>query len=238
MDYIDYLKTGNKLTYWYRARQNLIKRMLDQACHRGDEARRILNVGPGTGNELELLKRFGRIEALDLNEEAVSVLLNSGWNAIQADIEQHSLEYKAFDLICAFDVLEHLENDGGALENIFRGLKTDGLFLFTVPAFQSIFSSHDRIMGHKRRYSKKDLGKKLESAGFTIEHIGYWNSLLFPLMAIFRLAKSQEAQSNDMKNYTPMIDTLLYRIINIENQWPLKNIPMPFGLTIFGIAKK
>ena len=162
-----------------------------------------------------------------------------------ADIEKHNLDNNYYDVVCCFDILEHLENDQQAIKNIFNSLKAGGYFFFTAPAYQWLFSSHDIVLGHQRRYSKKKIALKLKKVGFKIIELNYWNLLLFPAIFVIRITKKifikishKNIHKSDMKNHNKYIEQILFQILNLENKLISHNINLPFGLTIYGIAKK
>lgn len=144
-------------------------------------------------------------------------------------------------------MLEHLQNDQKVIDNIFLSLKKGGYLFFTIPAFQSLFSSHDIVIEHYRRYSKKDIFNKLVKTDFKIIKLNYWNSFLFPFIAVIRLLKkliilfqkTKRYPESEMKTLNQYLNKLLFFILNLENNPIFFNkIIMPFGLTIYGIAKK
>ena len=246
MDYKDFLSTGQKnLSFWHKARLNLILYLLKNTFGNYNKNRKILDIGCGTGTELKILSRFGQVTALDINQNAVEIAKKNNSQIILADIEKYDLDNNYYDAVCCFDILEHLKKDQEVIKNIFNSLKTNGLFFFTVPAYQFLFSGHDIILGHKRRYSKKDILLKLEKAGFKVIKINYWFFLLFPIALTVRIIKTIFAKLNknniykpDMKNHNKYIEQLLFRVLNLENKLMPYNINLPFGLTIYGIAKK
>ena len=247
MDYKDFLSTGKKesLSFWHKARLNLILYLLKNVLNNYDKNRKILDIGCGTGTELKILSRFGQITALDINKEALELAKKNNCQIILADIEKYDLDNNYYDAVCCFDILEHLENDQQAIKNIFNSLKKGGYFLFTVPAYQFLFSSHDIVLGHQRRYSKKEIALKLKKAGFKMVKLDYWNSLLFPAIFAIRITKkifikisNKNIHKSDLKNYNKYIEQILFYILNLENKLMPYNIKLPFGLTIYGIAKK
>lgn len=247
MDYIDYLlQHKNKdCHFWYKARKKLIYNLLFLIYKNYSQNRLILDVGCGVGAEFEELKKFGRVTALDINKNALKIAEQQKVRTILADIGKCVLENEHYDAICCFDILEHLRDDQQVLNNIFQSLKTGGFFIFTVPAYQSLFGPHDLALKHQRRYNKKGIIMKLNKAGFKIVRINYWNSLLFLAEALFRLIKilihklsKTKTCSSDAKPLNEYVNNLLFHILNFENKLMLKRISLPFGLTIYGIVNK
>ncbi len=248
MDYRDYILQSDKtgLNFWFAAKLILIKNLLKKVFIEKVNNRTILDLGCGTGTELATLNEFGLVTALDNNQTSLNLIKQQGYEIILADIEKFSLPENSYDAVCCFDLLEHLTDDQKVLNDIFRSLKNNGYLLFTVPANKPIFSSHDLALAHRRRYNKKELNNKLTKADFTIITLGYWNSILFPLEAAIRLIKKFlflkllkiTNHKSDAKPTNPIINKILFSILNFENILIDRGIKFPFGLTIYGIARK
>jgi len=247
MDYKDYkkLNAAENTNFWYEARKILIFDLLKSIYQQEPSSKNMLYIGCGTGTELEILKKFGNITGLDSNTDALEIMRQAGYDALDGDIEKINLQNDFYDCVCCFDVLEHIPNDKLAIKKISSSLKKNGYFIFTVPAFQFLFSPHDKAMGHFRRYSKKKIKKILQNEGFEIVTINYWNSLLFPAVLLFRLLKriiyklkQENTYTTDLENFNSLVDRILFAILNVENFLCRHGIKFPFGLTIYGIAKK
>ena len=247
MDYKDLIRNKNSegLHFWFRAKKNLIFNLCSRVYDKNKADRAILDIGCGTGTEVEVLQKFGKVTALDKNLEALRFARRTGCDTLAADIEKFKLPKDEYDCVGCFDILEHLEEDQRVLGNIHSSLNAAGVFIFTVPAYPALYGPHDIALEHKRRYSKKEIKKKLVLAGFSDIEIGYWNSFLFPLEAVFRLFKimihrlsPQKSLRSEAKPPTQPLNSLLFYILNYENRMVLKNKTLPFGLSIYGVAKK
>ncbi len=247
MDYRDYQLQNkrNDLHFWYKARIKLIFNLMHTKYKNFLPSRQILDIGCGTGTELKILSKFGSITTLDNNQDAINLVRKEGYETILGDIEYYNLAQNTYDCICCFDILEHIRNDQEVINKIYISLKENGYFIFTVPALGFLFSPHDRAMEHYRRYNKKEITKKLINANFKNIEIHYWNSILFPLVAVMRILKiifykliNIEKYHSEAKSPNIYINNILYSILNFENRLIAKNINLPFGLTIYGIAKK
>ncbi|MFA6171319.1 MAG: class I SAM-dependent methyltransferase [Patescibacteria group bacterium] len=247
MDLKDYIPLkGSDSNFWYRAKLNLISFLLRNIDNKSGNAK-ILDLGCGTGFEIDELLRFGDVSALDISKEALDrIEARPGLTLLCADIEKHCLEKDKYDCVCCFDLLEHLKEDGQALKNIFNSLKKGGFLVFTVPAFPSLYSSHDLALGHYRRYSRKEIRGKVKAAGFTINKTGYWNFIFFIFEAAVRILKNlflvrllgKKKFNSDMASYPKVINSFLFSILNLEVVLIRNKFTFPFGLTIYGIAKK
>ena len=157
---------------------------------------RILEIGCGTGHNLEMLSSFGKVDAVELDEEARTVAERRlGRAVMNAPLpELAGIGARRYDLIAALDVIEHIDDDAVAIEAIAAKLKLGGKFVMTVPAHQWMWSAHDVVNHHKRRYSKSGLRQLIEASPLRLSKIGYFNSLLFPLAVAERGASQTTGQ--------------------------------------------
>jgi SAM-dependent methyltransferase len=198
----------------------------------------ILDVGVGTGDELEILQEYGTIDVIDICPDALEIIPEDFVGIKRClDICETNLPSESYDIVVAFDVLEHIKKDNEAMDEIKRLLKSDGFFIYTVPAFDFLFSNHDRALGHIRRYSRSELNEL--SSGMLMIKTGYWMFSLFLPVALKRLiSKSDKSEKSDLKKLPEVINEVLYRILTFENVMIRKGLIFPFGLTMFGIYKK
>jgi len=246
MDYKDFiLQNKNKEAhFWFKAKQNLIFNLLNSIFPKNAN-QNILDIGCGTGAELEILKNFGNVTALDKEKNSLNLAKKYGVKILEGDIEKIELPNNYYDAICCFDVLEHLINDEKVIKKIYYSLKKDGYLFFTAPACPVLFGPHDIALEHFRRYKKNNLRDKLISAGLTVKKIGCWNFLLFPLIFILRIVKKifsflfpKKIFKSEARPLNRSLNSLLTIILNFENKLIAGGINLPVGLTIYGIAKK
>ena len=199
------------------------------------EALKVLSLGCGTGEEVGVLRNFGNVYSIDIDENALK-LVPEGLCVEKRLGDATEIPYpdNFFDIVAAFDILEHVKDDARAAGEVSRVLKDEGFFVLTVPAFQALFGSHDRALSHYRRYSKKTLRERL--SGFRTVELGFWMCALFPPVALARLRGRK--QTEDKVHYTKLptaVNSLFYGLVRIENWLIRHNIPLPVGTSIYGI---
>ena len=204
----------------------------------------ILDIGCSSGIFLKDLERIGfkkeNLFGIDISEKAIENCKNNGiQNAFVMDAQNITLPEK-FDFIVASDCLEHLRDDTQAIKNWCGLLKTGGLMCIFVPAFQSLWSMHDEVNMHFRRYTSKELKDKLTSEKLTVLKSSYWNfSLFIPLYLYRKMAavlsrnKKKEGQIIDGK----IANIILLKLLMFENKL-LRHVNFPFGVSTFCIVKK
>jgi Methylase involved in ubiquinone/menaquinone biosynthesis len=236
MDYQDYLSGATKDLFWFKAKNGLIEVLLNKLEF--ENKLKILNLGAGTGDDLSIINRFGETYVIDKNQKALDLIPKD--RVVEKKLcDACDISYPDvfFDVVVAFDVLEHIEKDFIALNEIHRILKPSGFFIFTVPAFNFLFSSHDRNLNHFRRYNIKMIRNLLSK--FHCLDLGFWVCTLFIPLAIQRLLKRKEAVlKNPYPRLPKIINGFFYYLLTAENFLIKHGIPLPIGTTIFGIYQK
>jgi SAM-dependent methyltransferase len=150
---------------------------------------RILEIGCGTGHNFEMLGRFGRVDAIEVDDEA-RALASRGSAAKSARPRSRTRRHRR-RLLSADRAARRAgayQDDKASLASIQRKLAPGGRILLTVPANQWMWSAHDAVHHHHRRYSKRTLQQVVAEAGLQVHRISYFNTLLFPLAAAARIA--------------------------------------------------
>lgn len=223
--------------WWYRARREVLAQLIRREAMPLPGAH-ILEIGCGTGHNLEMLGGFGSVDAVELDDEARAIAEKRlGREVLSAPLpELAGVPDGAYDLIAALDVIEHIEDDAAALAAIAVKLKPGGKFLMTVPAHQWMWSAHDLVNHHKRRYSKGGLRRLIGASPLKLEKLGYFNSLLFPLAMADRLASKLRGKDDaDLKLPSAPLNGTLERIFAAERHL-VGRLPLPPGLSLFAVA--
>ncbi len=233
----DRMAEHDMVHWWYVARRKILKRLIERSIALPPAAH-ILEVGCGTGHSLAMLAVFGRVTATEM--DAVSRALASARSALPVlDASLPALDgvpTAHFDLIALLDVLEHVEDDGAALLALRARLAPGGRLLLTVPAHPWMWSGHDVANHHYRRYTRAALRAALYAAGFRIDMLSAFNSLLFPLALADRLAaKITGRQGSDDTLPPAPINALFRGIFGLEAQL-VGRVPMTPGLSFVVIA--
>lgn len=225
--------------WWFTARRAILASVLERIVHPPAKAR-ILEVGCGTGHNLEMLSRFGRVEATELNDGARALAAKRlGRTISRAALPDLSM-YKpaSFDVVALLDVLEHIPDDGAALVAIRERLKPGGKLLVTVPANPWMWSAHDVSHHHFRRYRKRQLRDLARSTGYAIDLLSPFNTLLFPLISAARIAgklAGREAADDSMPPRA--VNQLLKTTFQLEA--PLVGrLPFPFGVSLLAVLRR
>lgn len=200
---------------------------------------KILDVGCGTGANLEMLKNFGEAEGVDVSVDALEFCRAKGLKVHKGLAEELPFADESFDVVTALDVVEHLDDDVAGLKEMFRVLKTGGKTLIFVPAFMWLWGVQDDISNHRIRYTKKQIVERLEKAGFEIERATYANITFFaPILAGRTLMKLTGVKPESENNINvSALNGVLGKIFSAEKHW-LKRASFPFGVSIVIVAKK
>lgn len=222
--------------WWFVGRRRILTGLLDRM--KLDKQANILDIGCGTGINFGYLQHYGMVTGLDMSQSAINFCWKRGFtNVVQGRAEDLNFENGTFDLITALDVLEHID-DNKALAQFHRVLKPDGYLLLNVPAFDFLWSKHDKAVGHKRRYTRKQLINTLQSNGFVVERVSFWNFFLFPPVAVIRLVKKllNMRRKSDIEKLPGIVNWFLTVILNVE-VWLLARINLPVGISLLCVAK-
>ena len=223
--------------WWYCARREVVASLIRRLA-RPPVGGAILEIGCGTGHNFGMLSEFGHVDALELDDQARGIAEKRlGRSILSAPLpELAGVPQRHYDLIGAFDVIEHIDDDRAAVASIAARLKPGGKFVMTVPAHQWMWSAHDTVNHHKRRYSRRSLTQLIEGSPLTLKKVGYFNSLLFPVAIAERMAsKALGKDGGDLELPPAPLNAALKRTFAAERHL-VGRIPLPPGLSLFAVA--
>ncbi len=199
----------------------------------------ILDVGCGTGANLEMLAQFGEAEGVDVSDDALAFCAQKGLKAQKGLAETLPFADESFDMTTALDVVEHLDDDVTGLREMFRVTKRGGYSLIFVPAFMWLWGVQDDISHHRIRYTKKQIVDRLRQAGFIVTRATYANWTFFmPILAgrTFMKVTGIKPESENNVNI-PALNGFFGKLFSSERLW-LKNFDFPLGVSIVIVALK
>lgn len=225
--------------WWYRARRDILADYVTREAKLPANAR-ILEIGCGTGHNLPMLAQFGEVDAIEIDEAARDIAsVRLGKPVGEAPLpELTGVERGAYDMVAVLDVVEHIEDDVGALKAMAECLKPGGAILIAVPAHQWMWSAHDVVNHHKRRYSKATLDAAIKQAGLKHNGLSWFNSLLFPAAVGARLAGKLTGKDDSDDSPPPkLLNTIFEKIFRME-RYLVGRVPLTPGLSILTLARK
>ena len=232
--------TASAEHWWFTGRRAILARVLREHVPRTEPAR-VLDLGPGYGIHADLLGAWGPLTAIDTDVASLRATRERGATPLLADAAAPPLRDGTFDLVCALDVLEHLDDDARALAEYRRILAGAGRLLLTVPAVPLLWGRQDVAAEHKRRYTIGRLRRLLDDADLVAERLTYFNTLLFPPTLAVRLAMRPflrwTSGSTDFDLPTPRIlDKFLARLFAAEARI-LAHRDLPIGVSLLALAR-
>jgi SAM-dependent methyltransferase len=224
--------------WWWVARRKVLRRLLNRFLGKSSK-RKILEVGCSTGSNLRMLQDFGTVHAMEMHGPAVEYcrMRFPGIRIYDGGIPDPLRD--RYDVICLFDVLEHIEDEDGALEWIDDHLAPGGVLLVTVPAYDFLWSRHDELAQHFRRYTKPALEALLRRR-FEVSYASYFNTHLFPAIAAVRLIQRLlhlDGRNDKAVGGRGFSNKVLETVFASERVW-LPALKLPFGVSIFAAAHK
>ena len=223
--------------WWFLGRRAVILAEMARRLPAGGA--RLAELGCGSGGMLEALGRFGTAVGVEtdpaLRERARERGLDVRAGALPDAIP---LEVGRWDAVCLFDVLEHVDDEAGALAACRRLLGPGGRLFVTVPAYAWLWSPHDELLGHRRRYTARTLRQVAERAGFAVERLTYFNTLLAPPIMAVRLARAALRRSgHDLDRPAPWLNRALAACFSAEARL-LAWMSPPFGISVLLAARR
>jgi SAM-dependent methyltransferase len=229
--------------WWYIARRKIIFDWIFRTLS-SNPAPRVLDIGCGTGFNIEYLSHYGycHVTGLDSSSEPLIYCRSRNLeNLVCGDGARPPLRYESFDAIMALDLIEHLDDDVQALKELGCLLKFDGLLIIFTPAFNFLWSLQDEVGNHRRRYTAAELRQKLERVGLYIVKLTYVNMFLFPLIWSGRIVLRimggglKVVSENDLH---PRWSNGLLQAVFAAERPLLRRMNFPFGASLLCVAQR
>lgn len=230
-----------KYYWWFVGRRNIIARVLNK--YFSGKQLRILDWGCGPGGNFKLLEQYGQVLGVDASDESVSACRRKGITAVlKAEDLSEFRPNTAYDLITNFDVLEHISDDVGFLRGVRELLTPGGHMMVTVPAYQFLWGRLDEVVGHKRRYTRKEIVRKFNQCGFSVVMASYFNFFISPAFVAYRMIEklkrnTKRSLSGSVVEFPALVNWLFAKIVFLEALL-IPHINLPFGTSIIVLAKK
>jgi SAM-dependent methyltransferase len=240
-EYVQLAKQEETL-WWFTALHNNIFALLDRFHVAGRDVR-LIDLGSGTGGFIGKLRRRypdWTITGLDKSMPAVTFAAEHyGCGFVVGNVDRLPFRDSCADIVVSADVLYHRDvNQDSMLREALRILKQDGLLILNNPAYNWLFSYHDRFVHAARRYTKRRMVAALRDAGYKAIHVTYWNTILFPLMVLKRKILSWGASKSDVHDISPTLNALFSKLVLPETWLLRRGLTLPFGGSVLALARK
>ncbi len=226
--------------WWYRGRRTVLERVIAGLAL--PAGARILDAGCGSGRNMVELARHGSVTGVELSQPSVELArARQSGEVIEGSVLELPFESDSFELVVSLDVIEHLEDDLGALRELHRVVAPGGALLVTVPAYPWLWSGHDEINHHYRRYTRRSLQSVARAAGWEQARTTYFNSLLLPVAIVLRLLErlSPRTTESSLDLWVPPapLNWLLERPLALEAAVIGRGGRIPAGLSLLTLFR-
>ena len=227
--------------WWYRGRRKVIRAELERLSL--PAAAEILDAGCGSGRTLQELVHYGRVQGIELNEDAAELARSRACGDVHVGrLEELPWPDESFDLITCLDVIEHTSDDRATLAELRRVCRPGGWLLITVPAYQALWSEHDVNNHHYRRYSRSMLRRAASAAGWHAVRMSSFNSVLLGPAAAVRVAQRRPTADHRSRNTLEIpsawLNAALEWPLSMEAGWLARGRTLPFGLSLLAVLRR
>ena len=222
--------------WWFRGRLAVLLATLRRELP--GRPLKLLELGCGTGNVLGALGEFGEAVGMEAHPGLLAAARAAGLDVRPGQLPG-DLPVPAgwADVVLLLDVLEHLEDPAAALATARRALAPGGALVVTVPAYQWLWTGHDVALGHRRRYTARALRRLVAGAGFRVRRVTYFNTLLFPVIAVARAWKRLAGDArHDLRRLPEPWSRWLERVFALE-RYLVPRVSLPFGSSLLLLAR-
>ncbi|MCW3023105.1 MAG: hypothetical protein JWR30_2427 [Conexibacter sp.] len=238
-DELQTMLSSDERHWWYRGRRRVLRAQLDRLPLA--PGARLLDAGCGSGRTLDELVRYGRVSGIDLSPQAVAAAQRRGHQDVRVGrVEQLPFADGTFDVVTCLDVIEHTPDDRASLAELRRVVRPGGLLLATVPAYQGLWSWHDEVNLHFRRYDSASLRAAAREAGWEVVGDTHFNSLLLAPAAAVRLAQRRRRRHahSDLDLTPPRLNGLLELPLRLEARLVAAGTRLPAGLSLLAVLRR
>jgi len=229
-----------KKHWWFVTKKKIVMDMIDRFIDKKNDMN-VLDIGCGSGLMLNALEGIGQAHGMDMSDDAIKFSKEIFSGRVEKGFLPDKIPYDEnyFDLITALDVIEHVDEDVQSLKAMRSRLKDGGKAVITVPAYMFLWSAFDDMNEHKRRYTLTELNEKLIAAGFKVEKISYYNTLLFPIVYVVRMLNNilNRDGASDVDMPSAPVNYILEKIFGLEKML-LKYMNLPFGVSVVAVVIK
>ena len=226
--------------WWFQSRLRMIEGMLRR--HVGPAPGRMLDLGCGTGMFLKRRQAEGLAFGSDLSPAALDYCRSRGIvNLVRADARRIPLADSSMDLVTAFDLIEHVDDDRGLIEEAWRVLRPGGLLVATVPAHPILWSSHDVSLHHRRRYGRREFAALFDTARWEPVRTTAGFAMILPVASLVRLSRRLRRIERPPRSDAIMIPDRLNRLLIAAHRveaWWLERRNLPLGVSLMTIQRR
>jgi len=215
--------------WWFRGKRDLVSAEL-----RERKKGLLLDIGCGTGANIREFSRVHRVVGCEVSRQALRLSRKRGdFPLVLCSAEDLPFREGVFNYITALDVLEHIEDDEKTMRNIRSVMKKGGVLISTVPAHMFLWSNHDVLLHHKRRYSFSEFVSKIAASGLDVVKASYWNFFLFPLSFAYKMVSS----GTNTGQTSRIVNCIFLALLRLENSL-IRKTDLPLGVSIYCVSKK
>ena len=223
--------------WWYRGRRRIVRAVFDGLAL--PPRARLLDAGAGSGRTLDELSAYGTVAGVELNPRGAEAARARGHGDVQvASVEAIPHPDASFDVVTCLDVVEHTADDVRTLRELRRVTRPGGAAVVTVPAYPRLWSRHDEVNGHLRRYTRRALRDAAQAAGWRVERMTSFNLAYLAPAAVVRLVRRGGGGDVSELTYTPSgLDGVLELPLRAEAALIGRGIPLPAGLSLLALLR-
>lgn len=229
------MRTLGGTHWWFLGRKHLLRALLGSTR---DDSTLILDAGCGSGLAEDVLSELGTVIGIDIAAEALAGRVDACPECLcLGSVTSTPFPSRTFDIVVALDIIEHIEDDAAAVREMHRICTPGGRLLLTAPAYGWLHSTHDKVLGHYRRYSAREVATLMRTAGFRVRKVTYAVTAPFPAAVAFRLLRRVLGSKggSDMFEVPRLLNSVMTAVMRLEAVL-LRHVNLPFGLSVVALG--